>query len=323
MSRYPRFDRSQVELRSVIERGHDIHVEQLASPAAPIEPYSHPELADLVEAIQSARRRSSPVILMLGAHPIKLGLGPFIIDLIRRRIVTHIATNGAGVIHDFELALVGGTSENVAKWISVGQFGLWQETARLNDIICKAATADEGLGEAVGRTIVEQRFPNARFSVCAAGWDAGIPVTCHVTIGGDIIHALPNMDGGCLGRASDTDFLIFANTVRSLEGGVFLNVGTAVTGPEVFLKALSMSRNVARSAGEEIRSFTVAVFDLVTLPENYRDGHPTKEEELYYYRPWKTLLCRTVYGGGHSYYFRGDHRQTIPTLWDRLVHDRA
>jgi hypothetical protein len=138
-----------------------------------------------------------------------------------------------------------------------------------------------------------------------------------------IIHAMPNCDGAALGQASYTDFLVFARPIQGLEGGAFVNVGSAVIGPEVYLKALSMARNLARQRGEGIRHFTTAVFDLVPLPENWRDGPPGKDDPLYYYRPWKTILVRTVADGGQSYYVRGDFRQTIPALWHRLVHGGA
>jgi hypothetical protein len=199
-------------------------------------------LAKLAERIVDARANNRPVILLMGGHPIKLGLSRFLVDLIERGLVTHLATNGAGIIHDFELAMAGGTSENVAKWINVGQFGIWQETSRLNEIIVEAASRDEGLGEAAGRVIEEGwqdlTFPNGDLSICAAGYRCGIPITSHVTIGGDIINAMPNCDGAALGKASYTDFLIFARSVQDLEGGVYLNVGSAVTGPEVYLNWL-------------------------------------------------------------------------------------
>lgn len=256
---------------------------------------------------------------MLGGHPIKLGLSRYLIDLLERRAFTHIAINGAGSIHDFELSLIGGTSEDVAKWIKVGQFGLWQETSLMNDIIKGAAQRGEGLGEGVGYYIEEHKFPHRDLSIAAAGWRNGVPVTCHVTIGADIIHAMPNCDGAALGQTSYTDFLIFAQSISQLEGGVFLNIGSAVTGPEVYLKALSMARNVARQEGREIKNFTTAVFDLVPLPDNWRDGPPGKDHHMYYYRPWKTILIRTVADGGKSYYICGDHRDTIPALWHRLT----
>jgi hypothetical protein len=319
MSRYELFDRRRLELFDVAKRGHDLQAGACLPLAPPQQPYAHREFSDLVRAIVAARGAGRPVILMMGGHPIKLGLSRFLVDLIRRKLVTHVATSGAGVIHDFELALLGGTSEDVPKWIQQGQFGLWKETGRLNEIIALAARDGEGLGEAVGRRIEEEQFPHRVLSIFAAGWRSAVPVTVHVGVGSDIIHAHANCDGAALGQASYTDFLIFARAVEDLEGGVFLNVGTAVTGPEVYLKALAMARNVARQEGREIRRFTTAVFDLVSLPASFRDGPPSKDEPQYYYRPWKTILVRTVADGGTSFYFQGDHRQTIPTLWHRLV----
>jgi hypothetical protein len=319
MSRYPLFDRSRIELLPLSQRGHELSADDCRPLCPPFEPYVHPEFAELVERIVRARRAGRPVVLMMGGHPIKLGLSRFLVDLIDRRIVTHLATNGAGIIHDFELSLGGGTSEDVPHWIQKGQFGLWSETSRLNELISAAAACGEGLGEAVGRVIEEERFPYRELSVCAAGWRAGVPVTSHVSVGSDIIHAHANCDGAALGAASYTDFLIFARAIEELEGGVYLNVGTAVTGPEVYLKALSMARNAARLLGRDIRLFTTAVFDLIELPETFRKGPPGKEHPQYYYRPWKTILVRTVADGGQSHYFCGDHRQTLPTLWQLAV----
>jgi len=319
MSRYQLFDLSQVRLRAVAARGHDLRADECLPLQDVAEPFSHPELSALIERIAAARRKGRPVIFMMGGHPIKLGLCRFLIDLVERGWITHVATNGAGVIHDFELALLGGTSENVAKWIQAGQFGLWQETSRLNDVIRGAAERGEGLGEAVGRTVHEEHFPHRQLSLTAAAWRCRVPLTCHVSVGSDIIHGMANCDGAALGRASFTDFRIFARAVQDLEGGVFLNVGSAVTGPEVYLKALSIARNVAHHLGKEIRQLTTAVFDLAPLPEGFRAGTPAKEEALYYYRPWKTILVRTVTDGGGSFYFRGNHRATIPALWSKLV----
>ncbi len=319
MTRYERFDRSEVRLEPIAQRGHDLRAEDCLALVAPEDPYAHGEFGQLVERILAARHNQRPVILMMGAHPIKLGLSRFLVDLIERGAITHLATNGAGIIHDFELACFGGTSEDVARWIRVGQFGLWQQTSQLNDLAVMAATRDDGLGEVVGRQIEQQQAPHRDLSLAAAGWRVGIPVTGHVGIGNDIVHAHPNCSGAAWGKASENDFLIFARSVQNLEGGVFLNLGTAVTGPEVYLKALSMARNVAQHRGEQIRHFTTAVFDLVGLPDDWRSGPPSKEHPQYYYRPWKTILERTVADGGTSFYFGGDHRQTIPTLWHALT----
>lgn len=315
MSRYSLFDRGPIQLRQLRERGHDMLAANVWPLDKPVTPFEHPEFPLLIDDIVAARAAGRPVMLMMGAHPIKLGLSRYLIDLIERGLVTHLATNGAGMIHDFELALGDGTSEDVPKWIQRGQFGLWKETGRLNEIIAQAAERGEGLGEAVGRVIEEERLPRRDLSIAAAGWRCGVPITSHVGIGADIIHAHANCNGAALGAASYTDFLIFAQTVSQLEGGVYLNIGSAVTGPEVYLKALSIARNVARQEGREIRHFTTAVFDLGELPPGYRQGPPSKEHPMYYYRPWKTILVRTVADGGKSFYFAGDHQQTIPGLW--------
>lgn len=296
-----------------------MHVAECLPLRPPAAPYAHAEFDALVDRIVAARRNRRPVILMMGAHPIKLGLSPLIIDLIERGWISHVATNGAGLIHDFELTYFGGTTESVAHYIRVGQFGLWQETGRMNELARRAAEAGDGFGETLGRTVETEQPPHRAVSLAAAAWRTGVPLTCHVGIGNDIIHEHANCDGAAWGAASYTDFLIFTAAVAQLEGGVFLNVGTAVMGPEVYLKALSMSRNVARREGRDICHFATALFDLVDLPANWREGTPSKDHPQYYYRPWKTILERTVADGGESFYFRGDHRQTIPTLWQRLT----
>jgi hypothetical protein len=209
----------------------------------------------------------------------------------------------------------------VAHYIKQGEFGMWSDTGLVNDIVRVASARREGLGEAVGRVIVQQRglFRYSELSVAAAGWRTCVPVTAHVGIGCDIIHQHANCDGAAFGAASYADFLIFTHAVSQLEGGVFLNIGSAVTGPEVYLKSLSMARNVARQQGRQICHFTTAVFDLVPLPPDARDGTAPKTHPQYYYRPWKTILVRTVADGGQSYYFCGDHRVTIPNMYNSLV----
>jgi hypothetical protein len=284
---------------------------------APGEPFDDPQLAQVAERITRARRANAPVILMMGAHVIKVGLSRFVIDLMERRIVTHVGMNGAGPIHDFELALVGATTESVARYIQEGQFGLWQETGRINDAVAAGVREGLGYGESVGRMIEEERFPHRDVSILAAGYRLGVPVTVHIGVGYDIIHEHPNCDGAALGQASYRDFLIITQTITQLQGGVMLNFGTAVMGPEVYLKALSMARNVAHQEGRRINEFTTAVFDLHDLGPDLRHEAP-KSDARYYYRPFKTILVRTVQDGGESFYIRGDHRATLPALY-RLV----
>jgi len=256
--------------------------------------------------------------LLMGAHVIRQGNSRLIIDLMRRGFITHLGLNGACVIHDFEFALIGATTESVARYIRVGQFGLWEETGWINDAVNRGADEGLGIGEAVGRMIVERRFPHRDISILAAAYELGVPATVHVGIGSDIIHEHPNFDGAKTGAASYRDFLTIADTITRLEGGVMLNFGTAVMGPEVYLKALSMARNVAHREGRTIAHFTTAVFDLAPLGPEYH-GQPDKSNPFYYFRPWKTILVRTVQDGGESFYIQGDHRRTFPTLYRRII----
>lgn len=315
---FPQFDRSRLRLEPLSERQHDLTLADVLPLDAEIPPWEDPKLSVLAERIRAARAREAAVILMMGAHVLRRGNARFVIDLMERGLLTHVAMNGAGPIHDYELALIGATTESVARYIRTGQFGMWQETGRINDIAVAARAEGIGLGEAIGRAVEEGRFPHRDLSVLAAGYRLQVPVTVHVGIGQDIIHQHPNCDGAALGETSYRDFLIFAQSVCNLEGGVLLNFGTAVMGPEVYLKALSMARNVARQEGRVIAHFTTAVFDLPDLGEEF-SAEPPKTDPRYYYRPWKTLLVRTVADGGESFYLAGDHRDTFPNLWKRLV----
>jgi len=282
------------------------------------QPFSHEALPVLAERIAASRGTGGAVVLMMGAHVIREGLSRYVIDLMRRGAVDIVATNGAGVIHDYELALIGATSESVAEYVRVGQFGLWRETGRINEIVSAAAAEGLGMGEAVGREILRGEYPHRDVSVLAAGYELGVPVTVHVGIGYDIIHEHPNFDAAATGAASGRDFLIFARKVESLAGGVLLCFGSAVMGPEVYLKALSMARNVAAQAGREIRHFTTAVVDLLPLPPDLT-ATPPKTDPAYYYRPLKTILVRTVADGGQSFYIRGRHRAVLPALHKEIV----
>jgi hypothetical protein len=308
------FDRSQLKINPLGERVHDMGLPEIFDLGDETPYFDHPDLAVVADRVAAAHRQGGQVILMMGAHMLKLGLSRFIIDLMERGVITHVAMNGAGPIHDFELALIGGSTESVARYIQAGQFGLWAETGRINEAIVAGAQDGIGLGEAVGRMIEQEQFPHREVSVLAAGYRLGIPVTVHVGIGYDIVHEHPNCDGAALGQTSYHDFLIIAQTVSKLQGGVLLNFGTAVMGPEVYLKALAMARNVAHQRGEKINKFTTAVFDLINLGDADIHTEASKDDPRYYYRPYKTILVRTVQDGGESFYFRGDHRATFPVL---------
>ncbi|MGB9619083.1 MAG: hypothetical protein ACPL7K_01570 [Armatimonadota bacterium] len=315
---YPKFDRSKLILEPLAQRKHDMTLDYVLPLGQVAEQFESAQLDAVASRIVDARGRGAPVILMMGAHVIKQGCSRFVIDLMERGLVTHVGTNGACAIHDFELAMIGATTESVAHYIKTGRFGMWTETGLLNDVMVEAAREDIGLGEAVGRWIERNRYPHRDVSIFAAGYRLGIPVTVHVGIGQDIIHEHPNCDPEAMGRSSYTDFLIFTQSVCGLEGGVYLNYGTAVMGPEVYLKALSMARNVARQEGRSLSRFTTAVFDMLELGDDLSKEAP-KTEPRYYYRPFKTILVRTVADGGESFYIKGDHRITFPNLWKRLV----
>ncbi len=315
---FPKFDPSKLKLKPLAKRQHDLSRDVLIFPEQAQVQLDDPALPTLAERIVRAARRNAAVVFFCGAHVLRKGNGPLLIDLMERGLLTHLALNGAGAIHDFELALVGQTCESVARYIREGQFGLWHETGRFNEAASLAVRENIGLGEALGRLIEEEQFPHRETSVLAAGYRLGVPVTVHVAIGQDIVHEHPNFDAAATGRATYTDFLVFTHSISRLERGVFLNIGTAVMGPEVYLKALAMARNVAHQQGRSIRRFTTAVFDLVALgPDTSREA--PKDDPRYYFRPYKTILVRTVADGGESFYVRGDHAQTVPTLFRHIV----
>lgn len=312
-SKYPVFDRSRLLIKPLAERTHDLQISQWLGLNDPAPPFHHDNLQDIGRRVVKARSQSAACVLMMGAHLLRAGTNAFIIDLLERGLLTGIAMNGAGAIHDYELARIGATTESVARYVRTGEFGLWRETGDLNGWIEEAGRLGLGLGENVGRRIGESDFPYRDRSVLAAAYRLSIPVTIHVGIGYDILHEHPNCDGAMLGAASYRDFLIFAKVMEKLESGVLLNFGSAIMGPEVYLKALAMARNVAHQEGREIRHFTTAVFDLVPIQGDIHHELP-KTDPGYYFRPHKTMLVRTVADGGESFYFCGHHRATFPAL---------
>jgi len=309
------FDRSRLTVRPLAGRVHDLHASHWMQLNGAAPEFTHPDLPVVAQRLISARESGAARILMMGAHVLRAGVSRHLIDLMERGFISHIAVNGAGAIHDYELARIGATTESVERYIKTGEFGLWRETGELNDWTSEAARFDAGMGETIARKLAESNFEWRDLSVFAAAWRCGIPVTVHVGIGYDILHEHPNCDGAALGAASYRDFLIFAKTVERLEGGVVLSFGSRVMAPEVYLKALAMARNVAEG---KPRRFTTAVFDLVDLGGDVRK-EPAKTDPGYYFRPHKTMLVRTVADGGESFYFQGDHRATVPALWRALT----
>ena len=315
---FKKFDRSKLKILPLSKRESDLDLSVIME-LDDIKPFDNPNIAKLADDIINARNKGAAVILMFGAHVIRAGCAKFMIKLMENGYITHFATNGAGAIHDFELALAGQTCESVAKYISEGQFGLWHESGIVNDALKEGCASGLGAGESIGKFICENNFSNSGISVFAAAYKNKIPATVHIGVGNDIIHEHPNCDGKVLGETSYTDFLIYAETINNLQHGVFLNFGSAVTGPEVYLKALAMARNVANQENRKIDDITTAVFDLLPIDATDAAATPPKSDPRYYFRPWKTILARTVADGGKSYYIEGAHDVTLPALYGAIM----
>ena len=270
------------------------------------------DFAELVDRVAEARRNARPVIFSMGAHVIKNNMSLYLIDLMRKGIFTHVSGNGACSIHDFELAALGGTSEDVPTAIEDGSFGMWEQTGGwMNEAIQKGVKAGYGYGESIARYIDanKRKFPYREQCVAYMAWKFGVPATYHIAIGTDIIHQHPKVDFGAIGTATGRDFHTMVNAVSQLDGGCYLNFGSGVIGPEVFLKALSISRNL----GHPTFRITTANFDLKPLGDyrckiGYADPN-------YYYRPRKNIVNRPVSCGGKGWHFEGDHKETISNLW--------
>jgi len=317
-----KFDRTRLEVEPLDYRTHDLDLSAVRELQGTPERFGGAMTAAAAR-ILNAGERGAAVILFMGAHVIRSGVQRYIINMMENGYINSIAMNGAGVIHDYEFALAGATTESVSRYIKDGRFGMWKETGAINDIINRAYAEDPdcGFGEAVGRAVFEGDFPHKDISLLCAAYRLGIPATVHVGIGCDIIHQHPNCDGAATGALSYNDFLAFAAVVERLEGGVVMNFGSAVMAPEVFLKALSMARNVARQEGRSIADFMTLVCDLHELPQDLGQDtgkESSKDGAAYYFRPFKTMLVRTVSDGGVGRYVKGRHGQTVPALWSAL-----
>ncbi|MDY6970990.1 MAG: hypothetical protein SV775_01540 [Thermodesulfobacteriota bacterium] len=257
------------------------------------------DIVEIVDHIVRAAASDRTIILAMGAHAVKVGLNPIILDLLDRRIITGVAMNGAGIIHDAEVAMVGNTSEDVAAEIVRGSFGMAEETGKfLNAAISEGARKGLGLGRSVGAMLIRENFPYIRHSLLARAYELDTPVTVHVAIGTDTIHFHPSADGASIGRTSHLDFRIFARLVSTLEEGVFINLGSAVIMPEVFLKALSLVRNL----GHEVRAFTTVNMDFIR-----------------HYRPMTNVVQRPTLDGGRGYSLVGHHEIMVPLLAAAII----
>jgi hypothetical protein len=311
---YEAFDLSHVRTYPLASRASKVGRDDLARPWDPasglagwIDALPHILAADdfraVCAAIAAARNADRAIVWGLGAHVIKTGLAPVVIDLMRRGFVSAIALNGAGLIHDFEMALSGSTSEDVDAGLGPGQFGMAEETGRdLNEAITAGAADGRGLGESVVRHLHARRPPFAEISLLCAAAALDVPVTVHVAMGTDIIHMHPAASGAAIGESSLRDFRYFTSFVSRLAGGVYLNCGSAVVLPEVFLKAVSLVRN----RGIALDGLTTVNFDFQRM-----------------YRAETNVVRRPVAGVGRGYSFTGHHELLLPLLAAALISGRT
>jgi hypothetical protein len=311
---FPQLNFDDIRTQSVRERSNKVNLQDCASPFNGRDDFGRfldslpnilkaRELREFAAAIIGAHRAGQPVILMMGAHVIKVGLAPIVIDLMERGVLTHIALNSAGAIHDSESALFGVTSEDVAANLQDGSFGMWKETGDFINGSLKAAVDVHacGFGEAIGRALIETNAPHLPYSILAAGVRLGVPVSVHAAIGTDIVHQQPGMDGAVTGEMSFRDFRVLAHSVKDLrDESVVMNVGSAVILPEVFLKALTVVRNL----GSDARGFSAANFDMIQ-----------------HYRPHMNVVTRPTLGSGRGYVFTGHHEIMLPLLAAMLRRD--
>lgn len=306
MSIFEEIDLSKAKTYPIESRKNKVKVDDFAKACAPEEVparfldtlpriLAEDAFRQVVGAIALAKEKGKPVVAMLGAHVIKCGLSPILIDLIKGGIISAAAMNGGASIHDFEIAMWGATSEDVAANIGDGSFGMAEETGRLiNEAIIDGTKHRLGYGEALGKRLYQLSAPFRQFSILAGGYETKVPVTVHVAIGTDTVHQHPTANGAAIGEATYRDFKIFAKVVSELgDGGVVMNIGSAVILPEVFLKAVTIARNL----GYLVKDFTTANFDMIQ-----------------HYRPVQNVVKRPTLAGGQGYSLTGHHEVMIPLL---------
>jgi len=328
MSKYALFDRNKLNLKSVKDRISKSDISIMINPELDPPKVSAEEMRlikRLAECMKESKKRGSPIIVAYGAHLFKNGCSPIMIRLMELGYVQQILTNGAGIIHDFEMAYMGKTEEDVRNYIKQGQFGLWDETGRyLNKCMISAAREDKGYGEKVGEFISTGKidgeiveFPYKQYSIISKAYELNVPFSSCVCIGQDIIHTHPLCDGAALGKSSYTDFLIFANTVSHLEGGVMLSIGSAILAPMVFEKSISMAKNLARQRNEPLENYTIFVNDMQPGSWDWKKGEPPKDHPAYYLRFCKSFSR----AGGDFTYLCLDNRKFIHNLYWLLKGD--
>ena len=310
-------DFSDITLYPAGSRHNLVTTENLLTPGvSKTRGYTADGFDTLIDKIAEARKNGREVIVSIGAHVIKSGLSRYLIALAKEGWITHLAANGACSIHDFELAMLGGTSEDVPTAIEDGSFGMWDETlTHMNRALNEGAAKGWGYGEALAEYVEahSELFPHRDDCVFWNLYKLDIPATYHIALGTDIIHQSPSCDMGNIGKCSGTDFKRYCWSISQMDDGVFLNFGSAVIGAEVFLKALSIARNL----GHQTYHITTANFDLRDLGDfRKKIGY---DDPDYYYRPRKNIVNRPVSRGGWGMHFCGDHADTIPALYDKLT----
>jgi hypothetical protein len=309
--KYPLLNKKNLNTISIKKRKSLVDVNDFASPFQPgsdFNAFIHSlpnflaakDLRQFCRRLKKARNKDKPIILGLGAHTVKVGLNPVIIDLMERGWVSAIAVNGAFMVHDFEIAFAGETSEDVKETLHQGTFGNAEETGLfLNVALREGAEQKMGAGEAVGHYLISNSFPYNQYSILYKAYKLTIAVTVHPAIGTDFIHYHPNFDGAVAGAMAETDFLLFSSIVSKLgDGGVYMNIGSAVILPEVFLKAVAF----CTGQGIKLKNFYTAVFDFIK-----------------HYRPAENVVTRPITKGGKGYYFVGHHEIMIPLLAAMLL----
>jgi len=308
--RLPRIDRTQVRTVSARARKSKVRRTQEARPHRPGASFASflaglpdilaaQDLRAVIAAAAKASKRGRPLLWGFGAHLIKVGLAPVVVDLMRRGLVDGILMNGAGCVHDLELAMMGRTSEDVAPALDDGTFGMARETSEaLNGAIVAGHADGLGMGAAVGRAILDGRYRHKDRSLLATAARLEIPVTVHVAVGADVHHMHPSADGAALGATSHRDFETLTALVATLEGGMLFNIGSAVILPEVFLKALALARNL----GHEVNRFTTVNLDF-----------------LRQYRPSVNVVERPTRRGGRGYHLTGHHEIMVPLIAAGLI----
>ncbi|GEM_PF-781050 len=322
------FKRSELKIKPLSERISKSNLSIMIQPgseAPEINESTKEKIKNITKKIKESKKNNKPIIIAYGAHVIKNGLSLILIDLMKRGFIQHLMTNGAGTIHDWELAYQGKTEEDVKKYISEGQFGIWHETGYyINEAIKVGALENKGYGSGLGKLIEEEKLKDKNvqhkykeYSIIAHAYRLKIPFSVAPSMGQDIIHTHPSFDGSAFGRAADIDFLKFAKTLTKLQGGTFISIGSAIAAPMVFEKAISMAKNKAIQNKEKLDDYTIIVNDIQPGDWDWSKGEPPKDNPAYYLRFFKTFSRM----GGTSEYIRLDNKAFLHNLYKELIKD--